>query len=78
MKGLAAHSCNGFRMSVRVFLETLHGTRRGVELHQRGSWPKTILIITKYLTLERQRGGGSNRPPIGFSDLKFEPFKQSK
>ena len=23
-------------------------------------------------------GGGSNGPPIGFSDLKFEAFKQSK
>ena len=32
-----------------------------------------------YLTLERPRGrGGSNGPPIGFSDLKFEALKQSK
>ena len=30
------------------------------------------------LTLERPRGGGSNGTPIGFSDLKFEAFKQSK
>ena len=34
------------------------------------------------LTLERPRwvggGGGSNEVPIGFLDLKFEAFKQSK
>ena len=31
------------------------------------------------LTLKCLRGGGgSNGPPIGFSDLKFEAFKQSK
>ena len=29
------------------------------------------------LTLERPRGGQMD-PPIGFSDLKFEAFKQSK
>ena len=26
----------------------------------------------------RTSGGGLNGPPIGFSDLKFETFKQSK
>ena len=33
-----------------------------------------------WLTLERPRGGGGGQmdPPIGFSDLKFEAFKQSK
>ena len=31
------------------------------------------------LTLERPRGGvGSNGPPTGFSDPKFEALKQSK
>ena len=30
------------------------------------------------LTLERTRGGGQMDPPIIFSDLKFEAFKQSK
>ena len=31
------------------------------------------------LTLERRRGGGGVKwTPIGFSELKFEAFKQSK
>ena len=33
----------------------------------------------KELTLEHPRGGGGQMdPPIGFLDLKFEAFKQSK
>ena len=39
-----------------------------------------LILILLVLNLERPRGGeGSNGPgPIGFSDLKFEAFKQSK
>ena len=40
-------------------------------------WRKKI-TERRGLTLERPKGGGSNGPPIGFSDLKFEAFKQSK
>ena len=37
------------------------------------------LQVAGTLTLERPRGGGVKwTPPIGFSDLKFEAFKQSK
>ena len=40
-----------------------------------GHSPMNDLAIR--LTLERPEGG-SNGPPIGFSDLKFQAFKQSK
>ena len=35
-------------------------------------------MIKIRLTLERPEGGQMDPPPIGFSDLKFEAFKQSK
>ena len=35
--------------------------------------------VNCHVTLELPRGGGGVKAsPIGFSDLKFEPFKQSK
>ena len=39
-----------------------------------------LFVCSFCLTLERPRGGGGGHMehPIGFSDLKFEAFKQSK
>ena len=41
LKGLTAHSCKVSECQVGVFLETLRGTLRCVELCQHGSRPKT-------------------------------------
>ena len=38
----------------------------------------SIAIIMIIITLERPSWGGGQMDPIGFSDLKFETFKQLK
>ena len=44
--------------------------------------PMIINTVKSYINPRTSKGGGggsgSNGPPIGFSDLKFEAFKQSK
>ena len=64
-----------FRQSdnLRLPFVKLESTKKAFFYHGCGFLMKTCNLLFNPRT--SKEGGGSNGPPIGFSDLKFEAFK---